>query len=284
MARAGPLAAAAVQQGMPTLEGVQPNPLTDKDYDDNITDAPVPRWLVTTLNCVMLGGVAATVSVALLSMRRSSSFGSKSKAHADAMADILTRAGKRRGWTATRTERVLHLIGVQRRPVQVEKSAVPGSYQHAPTGIDRIRPRVLNALHDRPVINLHTRPQAAVAMMPVSERGRGIPRANLTLDHNSHQRASARGERVASDNSGPRSRCVPALYWHAWCDIGQGTLCRACYSVIAAPHISYDRRPSHAVQGFWAAVSCTAYAWACHSIADSDGHTHCASRISRASP
>jgi hypothetical protein len=173
MARAGPLAAAA-PQSIPAIVDEQP----EQDYNDDSTVAPVPRWLVTTLNCVMLGGVAATVSVALLSMRRSSSFGSKSQAHTDAMADILARAGKRRGWTATRTERVLHLIGVQRSTVQVQKAVVPGLGQQAQ--------RAVHGNHAEPMLDTQdVKPVTRQGLLPTipvmqPQHGGHIRHTNLT--------------------------------------------------------------------------------------------------------
>jgi hypothetical protein len=51
------------------------NVLTDEllDYEQPEAAGVLPRWLVTALNVVVVGGVAATVSVALLGMRRTES-------------------------------------------------------------------------------------------------------------------------------------------------------------------------------------------------------------------
>jgi hypothetical protein len=171
------LVSAAAQQ----LRDVQPDQ-TEQNAEADSTGVPVPRWLVVMLNCVMLGGVAATVSVALLSMRRSSSFGSKSKNHSNAMADILERAGKRRGWTEARTERVLHLIGVQRSSKPLAKGSAPTCTldpKPAPDMDEIGLEKVTRHPHVRHTANLATRPGLATRPAIQPEHGERIPYPNL---------------------------------------------------------------------------------------------------------
>jgi hypothetical protein len=205
MARSGSLAAVAAHHGqdMSAFGHVQPDHPDQVDEDDNSTVVPVPRWLVVTLNCVMLGGVAATVSVALLGMRRSSSLGSKSQAHANAMADILAGAGRRRGWTDARTERVLHLIGVQRSPMPAVRGSMPRLDQHVPVRVDGVRPRVLTVHHERHTTNplAATPPGLNAGLVVQARRGGSLQRTRLPADHISPQRANSRGEQSGYNNT-----------------------------------------------------------------------------------
>jgi hypothetical protein len=157
-ATTGPLDA-AVQHGMGASGNVdQLAAGSDTNIDQESNAASLPRWLVMTLNCVVVGGVAATVSVALIGIRRSSSFGSR-QSLANDMAGILERAGRRRGWTEARTARVLHLIGVNKDslPEFIAEPAAPNKVSQVVVTLGR--PVTSDPSDERHTYNAVARPR-----------------------------------------------------------------------------------------------------------------------------
>ncbi len=196
----------------------------------------------------------------------------------------MASAGKRRGWTEARTERVLHLIGVQRSPMPAVRGSMHRLDQRVPVRVDGVRPRMLIEHHERHTANPRaaTRPglDAGLVLMQV-RRGGSLQRTRLPPDRISPQRANSRGEQSGYNNTELCTGCVPAIrclmqIQNTLCNTGWALEGKACFRTIVAASWLHAHAPQGAAWTTAALADCTSQSTAdCHRFNVAACHINC---------